>query len=76
MLVRSQDMLSIVDAVEITVSNDLGKKKFYLYAYSNATSTAAATQLAIYPSAERAKSELDDICRFFSENTIGVYQVK
>lgn len=79
MLIRTQDQLAIVDAVEIHVNHELGKKKFHLCAkYAGAAQNSAYYDilLATYTSKDEAKGELDEIFNYFSEHPNGIYQIR
>lgn len=78
MLIRTQDKMGLVNALEIHVSNELGKKKFYVYAKYAATTTFSNNQVCIatYSSEAEVKTELDEISNFFALHPNGIYEMR
>lgn len=78
MLIRTQDKKSIVNAIHIYVSPQIGSKKRYLFGRYHGASflNDNSTTLGVYESDDAVMQELDAIAQFFAQNPNGIYQMR
>lgn len=76
MLIRTQDKACIIDAAKIYIVNELGNKKFYVFAkHAGEALFSSQTTLGTYSTKQQALTALDLICGFFADTPKGIYQM-
>ncbi len=78
MLIKTQNKMGMVKAIEIHVAAEFASKKQHVFAKyaANMFFSASEVHIATYESAEEVKAEFDEMAKYFAANPNGVYEMR